>query len=49
MRFNDLEHAGTKTLPWLGGRRHSTELRDAESIAHVILDRGRKAQEITLG
>ena len=47
-RLDNLQDARAKPLPWLRGGRGSTELRDAEGVAHVILDHGRKAQEIAL-
>ena len=38
-----------RALPRLRRRRSTAELRDTESVAHVLLDRRRKAQEIALG
>src|SRR5687768_11136417 len=49
MRLYDLQNARTETLPRLRGRRCAAELCDPESVAHVLLDRRRKAQEIALG
>src|SRR5687768_11430818 len=49
MRLYDLQNARTETLPRLRGRRCAAELCDAEGVAHVLLDRRRKAQEIALG
>jgi hypothetical protein len=48
VRLDDLQHARTEPLPRLRRRRGTAELRDTESVAHVLLDRRRKAQEIAL-
>jgi hypothetical protein len=48
VRLDDLQHARTEPLPGLRCRRSTAELRDTESVAHVLLDRRRKAQEIAL-
>ena len=49
MRLDDLQHARTESLPRLRRRRGSTELRDAEGVPHVLLNRRGKAEEIALG
>ena len=49
VRLDDLQHARTEPLPGLRRWRNTAELRDTESVAHVLLDRRRKAQEIALG
>jgi hypothetical protein len=49
VRLDDLEDARTEPLPRLRRRRGTAELRDTESVAHVLLDGRRKAQEIALG
>jgi hypothetical protein len=49
VRLDDLQHARAKSLPRLCRWRGSAELRDAEGISHVLLDRCGKAQEIALG
>ena len=49
VRLDDLQDARTEPLPRLRRRRGTAELRDTESVAHVLLDRRRKAQEIALG
>jgi hypothetical protein len=48
VRLDDLQDARTEPLPRLRRRRGTAELRDTESVAHVLLDRRRKAQEIAL-
>jgi len=48
VRLDDLQDARTKPLPRLRRRRSTAELRNTESVAHVVLDRRRKAQEIAL-
>src|SRR6185436_18036983 len=48
VRLDDLQNARTEPLPRLRRRRGTAELRDPESVAHVLLDRRRKAQEIAL-
>ena len=48
VRFDDFQDARTELLPRLSRRRGTAELRDTESVAHVLLDRPRKAQEIAL-
>ena len=49
VRLDDLQHAGTKALPRLRRRRGSAKLRDTESVAHFLLDRRGKAQDVALG
>ena len=49
VRLDDLQHARTEPLPRLRRRPSTAELRDTKSVAHVLLDRRRKAQEIALG
>src|SRR5207244_11000732 len=39
---------GAEAFPWLRRRRGSTELSDAESVPHVVLDRRWKAQKVAL-
>ena len=46
--LDDLQDARTKPLPRLRRWRGTAELRDTESVAHILLDRRRKAQEIAL-
>src|SRR4029077_21029527 len=48
VRLDDLQHARTEPLPRLRRRRGTAELRDTKSVAHVLLDRPRKAQKIAL-
>jgi hypothetical protein len=48
MRLYDLQDARTERLPRLRRRRGTAKLRDTESVAYVLLDRRRKAQEIAL-
>ena len=49
VRLDDLQHARPEPLPRLRCRHRSPELRDAEGITHVLLDRSGKAQKIALG
>jgi len=49
MRLYDLQNARSETLPRLRRRRCPAELCDPEGVAHVLLDRRRKAPEIALG
>jgi hypothetical protein len=49
VRLDDLQDARTKPLPRLRRRRGPTELRNAEGVSHVFLDRRGKAQEVALG
>jgi hypothetical protein len=48
VRLDDLQDARTEPLPRLRRERGTAELRDTESVAHVLLDRRRNAQEIAL-
>jgi hypothetical protein len=48
-RLDDLQHTRTEPLPRLRCRRGSAELRHAEGVFHVLLDRRGNAQEIALG
>jgi len=47
--LNNLQHAGTEAFPGLRRWRCAAELRNAESVPHVVLDRRRKAQKVALG
>ena len=49
VRLDLVSHARTESLPGLRSRRSSAELRDAEGVSHVLLDRRGKAQEIAFG
>ena len=49
MRLDDLQDARTEPFPRFRRRSGSTELRNAEGISHVFLDRRGKAQEVALG
>jgi hypothetical protein len=49
VRLDDLQDARTEPLPRLRRRRYPPELRDAERVTHVLLDRRRKRQEVALG
>ena len=49
VRLDDLQHARTEPFPRFRRPRGPTELRNAEGIPHVFLDRCGKAQEVALG
>jgi hypothetical protein len=49
-RLDQFEHASAKALPRFRRRRRAAELRDAQGIAHVILDPFvGEGEEIALG
>jgi hypothetical protein len=48
MVVDQFEDTGPLTLPGLGGRMFASELRQAQRVAHLVLHRLRKAEEVSL-